>query len=358
MNVSTSFFNGVAKYSDGWMNSGGKVSMEWVYHPMNWQCGTFDHYWPDHCFKPAKMAREFFNELLQPLEAHYGNCQQALPESRYTILCPSNHNYDILTLNVNWNTMGFESSKGSGKCWFNPGVHNWMHEITNEDRAVYCEAWSPMERKNRTLNFKLHAENSWSAQHVSEYDDSQKRKLFSSAEVLDMIRHPERYAPEKDVKFDSPFVQFVRSSPTLKKLVEGNNWINADMGVVAMKAFAAATESKPEPVSKPATSCPEPVVCPKPEPVACPTPKPVACPKPDPADDPIAKLKTSTESAPKPTACPIQQSTGSTFSWTSGIIGVVVGAVSAIALNRLLKPKKQAQPLPMNQPHRIRNQAN
>src|SRR6185436_5137289 len=102
-------------------------------------------------------------------------------------------------------------------------------------------AWSPMERKNRTLNFKLHAENSWSAQHVSEYDDSQKRKLFSSAEVLDMIRHPERYAPEKDVKFDSPFVQFVRSSPTLKKLVEGNNWINADMGVVAMKAFAAAT---------------------------------------------------------------------------------------------------------------------
>ena len=353
MNVSISFFNGVAKYSDAYKWGGYKdnpqISKDWVYHPLNWECGTFDHNFQDKCFTPAKIAQAFFAELLKPLEAHFGNCREALPISRYTWICPSNHDPDdVLTLHVNLNTLGFESkSKGTGTCWFNPGEHRWNPHVGDEEKSLTCEAWNPMEGTNRLLNFKLHAYDTSNDQYVTEYDDSQDSKQWSQNDLFDMSRNQYH---RHNATFDSQFFQFVQNSQNLKK------WVDEGLDSAMMKAFAAATESKPALLSSksatPSTPCPEPIVCPTPEVTVCPKPDPVICPTPKPVDCPKCDITTTSTSGS-------QQSNGSTFGFMSGVIFGSVAAVSAMFLrNRALSQKKQAEPLPINQKHRIRTQAN
>jgi hypothetical protein len=313
MKVSSSFFTGVAIYSDGFKNeSVNHVSKDWVYHPLNWECGSFKHDFEERCFNSANLAKEFFSELLKPLEANYGNCTKALPEKRYTWICPSHQDpEDVLSLHVNLNTLGFESkSKGTGKCWFNPGVNRWSARYDTEERSFDCEAWHPMGEKNRELDL---------------WNMAFKQSNYANGKI-----------PEYAI--DSQFVEFVQNSQKV------NEWVREDRHSgsksAMLKAFAAATESKPAPLSSksatPSTPCPEPVVCPTP---ACPKPAPVVCP-PTQTPTPCPPCPPTTTN----TNCP-QTNNGSDFGFWSGVAFGSITALTAAMLGiKLREGKKRSKP--------------
>jgi hypothetical protein len=329
MSVSSTFFNAITTYSNSrterTLGDTLVPSRAWQYHPLNWNCKDQTAF--SLCFPKANVAKEFFQHLLQPLESHYGNCKEVIPKSRYTWSCPSNHDPDdVLSLHVHPDIgMGFESLKGSGKCWPLP-AENPPSPYVDEQRSFTCKAWNFLEKPDHLLQFET--EVFANGQHPSVIEHGNEGEINAidgtSFPLLDKNRSQARLSRL------SQFSRFIHQSENLE---EWQRDVNKN-GL--LKAFVAATTSESAP-SKPGTpstttsySIPVSADSPKIEPFACPTPESANCPP--------CSGDANTNNDPT-------QSNGFAFGLISGVIGTAA-AVSAFVLSRGKKNKAQPSELP------------
>lgn len=271
MSVSSTFFDAVKAYSNSRVETtlGNTVvpSRAWQYHPLNWDCNDLGPF--SSCFRNTNVAEQFFEQLLKPLESHYGNCKQEMPTSRYTWICPSNHDpNDALSLHVHPDRgMGFEStSKISGKCWVGPQERR-VSSFEDDQRSFTCEALNFLEKTDHLLRFEVKAFASGKISHVTEYTKEGEEIGTISGVGFSFL--------EKDQAIDSP-LQFSYRIQQSEYLQSWQGDLNKN-GL--MKAFAALTTSEPAsfiPISLSTTHSPTPI--PAIEPFSCPVPEPVSCP--------------------------------------------------------------------------------
>jgi len=345
MSVSSTFFNAVNTYSASKQLGGvfGEVeSTRWMHHPLNWGCNGeyqtkkkekefFSQLWYNAssdddarspCFQSANVAKKFFIQLLKPLESHFGNCREVLPESRFTWICPSHYDPDdALSLHVHPGSLSFESkSKGSGKCWTTTDYRpsgDYSTSLIKEDedaRSFACEAWNSLEDTDHLLQLKVKAFSKIEAfsfnihSSIVEYNNKGQEIARTNTDLGDVTN--KRDTPSK-------LIQFLRRPANLQNWQ--NKWENSKGNDGLFRVFAAATKSEPafsKPVPLSTTSCPA---------NACPTPASANCPA-------SSGANTNSDST---------QSNGFAFGLICGVIGTV-SAVSALVLLR--KKKNQAQP--------------